>query len=347
MKAIQPFVLLLIVNGVTSRPLQGFVQNVPYHRQVTDYACGDASTEMVFHHFGSDVDQRAIIDVMRTSDSVGTLSFDVVRAGHFSLLSAAAATNVFPAQAPTNGWSKTRPFGYGAFSYRSTECWLDAYKDVLASGVPLITLMYYATDDLEGHFRVGIGYNDSVPGGQITMLDPWDRDSQPRVVHYNESTFCFLWSHAETNGAVVYEPYFAAVFAPWQIDIAFNENDSGNVSIAATVTYPLPPLPPSAANMNFTAQQCSVAITLPPTLVLLDGSPETNIGALQPGQQAVVEWVAFEKDPLDKSDQQSFITVLGSGFVAGSVPATYCCNSTDYPGYSYQDLVGSFASVNY
>jgi hypothetical protein len=48
------------------------IANVPYHRQITDYACGDASTEMVLHYWASpDVDQRAIIDVMRTMPDGG------------------------------------------------------------------------------------------------------------------------------------------------------------------------------------------------------------------------------------------------------------------------------------
>ncbi len=49
------------------------VHNVPYHRQVTEYSCGDASMQMLLHWSGADIDQRAIIDVMRTSPYEGTL----------------------------------------------------------------------------------------------------------------------------------------------------------------------------------------------------------------------------------------------------------------------------------
>lgn len=50
----------------------GVIPNVPYHRQITDYACGDASSEMVLHYWLSpDVDQRAIIDVLRTTTEDG------------------------------------------------------------------------------------------------------------------------------------------------------------------------------------------------------------------------------------------------------------------------------------
>ena len=62
--------LLALVAAAASAQL---VRNVPYHRQFTDYACGDASVEMVLHKWASpDVDQRAIIDVMRTTENDGT-----------------------------------------------------------------------------------------------------------------------------------------------------------------------------------------------------------------------------------------------------------------------------------
>src|SRR4051812_15124037 len=59
------------------------IPNVPYHRQINDYTCGDGSMEMILHYFGPDVDQRAIADVMCTSDHMGTLSYYLVRAAHF------------------------------------------------------------------------------------------------------------------------------------------------------------------------------------------------------------------------------------------------------------------------
>ncbi len=49
------------------------VKNVPYHRQITEFSCGDASMEMLLHWTGMDVDQRAIIDALRTGPHAGTL----------------------------------------------------------------------------------------------------------------------------------------------------------------------------------------------------------------------------------------------------------------------------------
>ncbi len=66
------------------------VANVPYHRQLNDYACACGSVEMLLHALGPDVDQRAIINVMRTSPYVGTLSY----AAHSSSSSSSSNTQL-------------------------------------------------------------------------------------------------------------------------------------------------------------------------------------------------------------------------------------------------------------
>jgi hypothetical protein len=55
--------------------------------------------EMTLHYFGTpDVDQRAIIDVLRTTEEEGTLTYDIVRGGHFSNLSASPVSTNYPDQ---------------------------------------------------------------------------------------------------------------------------------------------------------------------------------------------------------------------------------------------------------
>lgn len=102
------FLLIALASAVTARPVRFTVKNVPFHRQVTTYACGDASFEMLMHWNGADIDQRAIIDVLRTSEAQGTLSLDQVRGGHFSQKSSSAADRLFPDQTPRNGWKTDR-----------------------------------------------------------------------------------------------------------------------------------------------------------------------------------------------------------------------------------------------
>jgi Peptidase_C39 like family len=142
------------------------IPNVPYHRQITDYACGDASTEMVLHYWASpDVDQRAIIDVMRTMPEgglcwvlvstcphhfdfllTGTLSYDIVRAGHFSAMSKSVVAGQYPDQTPVQGWSPYRKLGMAAYARRGGECWLDDLKTLIDGGIPVIVLQYYGPE---------------------------------------------------------------------------------------------------------------------------------------------------------------------------------------------------------
>ncbi len=51
------------LNAVSAQQPHITARNVPYHRQFTDYACGDASVEMMLHHYGSDVDQVCALRV--------------------------------------------------------------------------------------------------------------------------------------------------------------------------------------------------------------------------------------------------------------------------------------------
>ena len=70
MVAVAAAVAAIAVGATASAVVQ--IPNVPYHRQFTVFACGDASLEMLLHHWASpDVDQRAIIDVLRTTEEEG------------------------------------------------------------------------------------------------------------------------------------------------------------------------------------------------------------------------------------------------------------------------------------
>ncbi len=66
------FAFAILLAACAATALSGMIPNVPYHRQATDYSCGDASVEMVLHYWASpDVDQRSIIDALRTSEENG------------------------------------------------------------------------------------------------------------------------------------------------------------------------------------------------------------------------------------------------------------------------------------
>jgi len=285
------------------------VPNIPYHRQVTDYACGDGSSEMVLNYYGTDVDQRAIIDVLRTSADVGTLSDDIVRGARFSQFSSAPTTRTFPfpKEAPQAGWNKKRYYGYGGFLHRDTECWTDELKDVLAGGHPVILLMHYSDpSQQDGHFRVAFGYEETA--GTFMLLDPWDRnnsddslplgyrtphpitkpsgqrikprahplstsafdDVQPRVVTYSTEELCALWDYSELNGNATNLPFYGAFVAPWQVVLTYTENCDRSMTITANVTYLCPtPFCPTSDNTS-TALNSTILLTLPSHMKLVD-----------------------------------------------------------------------------
>jgi hypothetical protein len=55
----------------SGRPRSHFIRSVPFHRQVTEWSCGDGSLEMVLSYWAGDIDQRELIDVARTGSQEG------------------------------------------------------------------------------------------------------------------------------------------------------------------------------------------------------------------------------------------------------------------------------------
>jgi len=347
-----------------------YVPNIPYHRQVTEYACGDGSSEMVLNYYGSDIDQRAIIDVLRTSADVGTLSDDIVRGARFSQFSSAPTVRPFPfpKEAPQAGWNKNRYFGCGGFLHRDTACWSDALQDVLAGGHPVILLMHYSDpSQQDGHFRVAFGYDEVAD--VFLLLDPWDRnnsddslpmryrkthpinrshwpqgkhirprshsafdDIQPRVVGYSAEELCALWDYSELNGNATNAPFYGAFVAPWQVALTYSENVERSMTITANVTYLCPePFFPSADNSS-TALNSTILLTLPSHMKLMDNKATllVEMGDVSPQESQSVSWVVSVQDSLTKSDERSTISVHAYGLIQANVPDMWLDDHTLY-----------------
>jgi hypothetical protein len=147
------------------------IENVTQHKQLTGLSCGPAALEISYDFWGVDIDQKAIADVARSS-SIGTYTWDMVRAGHFSHLSEAQGM-FFPRNAPTAGFPD-RPLGYASFDHSSDKMWWTELKSLIASDIPVILLMKYAPETDTGHYRVIVGYDEIQ--GIVYFIDPWDRD---------------------------------------------------------------------------------------------------------------------------------------------------------------------------
>ena len=85
-------IVLSCLSLITALPDAVFLE-VPYHRQETNYACGDASLQMVMNYWGPVINQFEIMKAMRTTQAEGTLSLDMPRGASFSVLSEAAGIN--------------------------------------------------------------------------------------------------------------------------------------------------------------------------------------------------------------------------------------------------------------
>src|SRR5687768_10668634 len=107
---------------------------------------------------------------MRTSEAVGTLSFDIVRALRFSRLNYPASREASVAwKGP--GYPNGVDTGFTAVGVYATEPWIDSLKFSISNNRPVIVLQQYAYDDPGGHYRVVYGYNDT----HLMTKDPWGR----------------------------------------------------------------------------------------------------------------------------------------------------------------------------
>lgn len=309
---------------------------------------------MVLHYYGSNVDQRAIIDVLRTSMDEGTLSYDIVRGGHFSILSKSVASDLFPDQAPQKGWNSLHPIGYSSFGFRTNDgCWLEDLKEAVSQDYPTIVLMHYSRDSMGGHFRVVVGYDDQAQ--TITVLDPWDRENliksklgavQPRVVTFSNIDFCYLWNRTEPNVNISYPPYFATMIKPWKVDLSYFENSNSNqITFEASITYPFPPVKSVPPLDTFPAFDCATRLDLPVGFTF-QSNQTIDLGSLSAGETKKVTWQATP--PLDdNSETQRSIDVVAYGLIKGHVPFTYRSSNSVYPPYDYVDLIGGWNYINY
>lgn len=349
------------------------IANVPYHRQTTGYACGDASFEMVAHYFGTDLNQHAIIDVVRTSDHEGTQSYDLIRGGHFSSLSSTPSQYkvLFPEVAPQNGWNKDRKLGMASFGYRNdSECYINDVVRVISNDIPVIVLMKLNLQG-GGHYRVVIGYEWDGKGYTMTLLDPWDRKNNTRTVKYDQDLFCNMWNHREPikfpsnvnfekpavpmpNNVDYYPAHFAAVMYPWKVTVEHDfdpkymvsEQNGSNIIVTANIEYQC--FKPFCVPGQGPIADAVAILTYPAHMTLTQGdSSKIEIGAFAPGDKTTIQWHMFVQDQDSISMEMESITVDAFGKIKASVPEMWYDKDVSSPAYDYEDIIGGTASVHY
>jgi hypothetical protein len=316
------------------------------------YDCGIASLQMVFNYWFPQLnaDQHYLSNIARTSQEVGTAATDMIRAGHFSVLSSTAGY-AWPNYTLQNGLPG-KPLGFASFGYDQTF-WLDDLKECLASNIPVIVLMLY--DNLPsdgGHYRVAVGYDDV--NQTITLHDPWGRNNQPHNITYTYDEFTYLWNY--TQNPVKFGdpkgPFFGLILSPFEINTQISqptmskENGTESVMIFATATYPImPPFDQDPNNLAYVASNVimSLQITNTTNSAIVDTySQSTNLGSLQPGASTKAAWEVTCVPSC--SGFEAVVEVRG--IVSGSVPFAVLQKKELYPPYQYVDVIGAQSVIS-
>jgi hypothetical protein len=324
---------------VLSRP-QSYRIDVPYHRQQTDFGCGDASLQMILDYYGVQVNQFSVMDVMRSTTHEGTLSLEIIRGAHFSALSSSMG-RLYPDFKLRNGYPN-QPIGLAAF-WKDNYNWLNEVKDLIAQNVPVMVLVDFAVNGThDGHFRVVVGYDDQA--GTITTNDPWDRDGTPRYYTFSEADFLSTWKYRE-NDSPRPNPYFGVAIYPWQVNAKANivsqTTSNTTVQISVVATYPC------LGSFDCSAYQASNAIV---ELQFESDSYDYDTSPLQmtSGSSQSVYVGSFPTNtPYSTTFQVTcagvctgqLVSVTARGIVNGNIPSEF----GDYyqsPAYNYIDVIG-------
>jgi hypothetical protein len=345
-RALTPVFLGSLVAGLAhaagSLPASHMIPNVPWHEQMNGLFCGPGSLEIVFDYWGPDIAQKPIADVARSS-SIGTWCQDILRAGHFSCLSAAQG-RFFPGEAPTAGFPE-RPLGYAAFAHAAESLWLDDLKGLLAADIPVILLMHYGPDSTSGgHYRVAIGYDDLQ--GLVYFSDPWGRDLRyvpglPGVLAWTYDELETGWNYVAYGTPL---PFHGVAILPWEVDVRVKgkPRPDSTITVTALVHYPCPR---PFDSTEFPAQNATATITLPAGWSLeAGGSATVDLGPLPAGTVQTASWQVRVGPVITGAT----VTVSASGLISGAVPeARWEGEGVAYPPYGYTDLIGGTGSTTF
>jgi hypothetical protein len=324
------------------------ILNVPYFRQVTDFACGDASLQMLLAYWGVNVSQYTLMDVMRSTIAEGTSSFDLVRASHFSSLSSSTG-RIYPDFAVKAGYPG-HPIGLASFWHDSTKPWLNHLKDWIGVGVPVIALMHFEPNGTnDGHYRVVVGYDDDKK--LIMMNDPWDRGT-PRFLTWTENDFVMAWNYVEDDSPRV-NPFFGMTAYPFRIHASTHKivSPSQNVTLVVTanITYPCGepwdctsyPVSNLMASLTWNPKQLDQKTM---RIRFVNGTKQTtNLGHLSPKQTKTAHW--FLQCPNGVCPRE-FATISAYGVIQGTVPDEFSDWNQREPAYDYIDAIGGTVAIN-
>ncbi|MFZ1947857.1 MAG: C39 family peptidase, partial [bacterium] len=297
--------------GLDTRPPAYNMPGIPYHYQITDYNCGPAALQMTMDYCAEEISQSAIADVANTGDPGGTYADDLVRAAHFSGMSAAVQDPLLRGYADRQLGYSAEPYYWG---YSASEERYEDLKTLAYSGHPVLILTWFDAGHGSGHFRVVKGYDDNLD--VFVVHDPWYYGfSGPDLLVDQTYLVDDLWA---------YSWWWGMISGPWVLrpEVPSSVAIGDTFSVDLKIRYPGPY--PFAS--NYPCSSCRATVSLSAGLALAAGSSTVNLANLDSGDSAVATWDLVAVGPVGEWG----ISFQAQGTVNGS------CGS--YP--SYADTIG-------
>jgi len=252
---------------------------------------------------------------------------DILRAGHFSVLSSAEDC-WYPNQAPKMGYLN-RPLGLVALWHSDHMPWTNQIKDFISNNYPVIILQRYSDDDLEGHYRVVIGYNDT--SQQMVLHDPWGREDQPPTITMPYSQFESFWNYTEQD---THYTYWGSVIAPLSVEATYQPLSDNEGTVSFTASYPCPSIFDCS---QFPILSNTIAtIQVPENIILESAEDSSFIGSISPAQTVHTKWQLTTK-----TNAKAKLLITVKGVAHGSTLQIICCHDTLCPGHQYIDIIGT------
>jgi hypothetical protein len=301
--------------------------SMPHYYQVTNYYCGPASLQMVFGYFRPVIESQYHIAAVMNAKDWGTwrgaYASDLVRAARFSILSKDVQNFGL------TGY-KERQLGYAPLS----NYWSDGgtadpdyptrytdLKALVASGHPVLLLMWYSGTHATGHFRVLKGYDDAT--GEFLVHDPWY--SSPYYgpdVHFKQ-TFLVddLWTLADR---------WAAIAEPWRVRLSAPSTVSAGstFTVSATIYYNGPH--PMEGRSPVTASQATLQA---PEGFTVDAPTQSLTALTASGTSQTLSWTVTAP-----------ATYGGDATFSVAARGTYSGSSPSYPDYT--DYIGGVGQTS-
>lgn len=210
---------------------------------------------------------------------------------------------------------------------------MDELRLLIDNDHPVIVLQAYSDTDRGGHYRVVYGYNET----HFLLMDPWDRDNQPRSWEVTIAEFNNVWNYSEPSTG---SRYVGMVGVPLQLRLDRAATAQGFfVKAAARVPSDIS-LRVFGNAANFSQWNLQAQIVDPIPWNRTQAVSKSHIwqppGQISPDYYG--DWVYQCRDGSGCQDVR--IRVTAAGFLQGAQPQAPADYGFAYPAYTWMDRIG-------